>query len=469
MPLTSSDPEGLNLYTITTFTHENLIVGHTYTYRVKAQNLMGYGTYSPEFQFVPRVVPGAPPLAPRNRPELTTRSTLFIAFDEVLNDGGAEITEYTVYLDDGTDSDSYMPYSCGTSLTFDTADAGGAGPVSMTAGLTYRVKYSASNVAGEGPLSAEVSILLAERPAAPDSLRRINTQFLPAGHIAVKWDAPLDDGGTPVTGYVVFLDGLAYYNTTNADSTLSELTLTTLTVGRTHDIAVAARNRIGEGPPASLSLLAASLPPKMPPPDFHSATATSITVNASVPSYSGGTPLTAFAYRRDDGPLTDFEAQVLQTSSLDDPRFEFTSLDSASRLYKFQIAAVNVLGQGEWSDSVSFHATSPPPNSASFTVISQSTTAISVQWTPSTADPNDCAIEGYRVLLEDILEPGYKVAYDGVRSSTTTTFTLGYPTIRPSRYYKLLLQTANCGEVLSSGVALTVASASAPTRISRAP
>jgi hypothetical protein len=266
--LTSADPEGLNLYAATAFIHGPLIVGHTYTYRVKAQNLMGWGAYSPEFQFIPRVVPGAPPRAPRNRPELTTRSTLFVAYDSVLEDGGAAVSQYTVYLDDGTDSDSYTPYPCGTALLFDSGTACGAGPLALTAGLTYRVKYSARNVAGEGPLSPEVSILLSEEPGPPDSLRRINTQDLPAGQVAVQWDAPPDDGGSPVTGFTVYLDGLPYFNTTGADSTLSEYTLTTLTAGRVHEVAVSARNRVGEGARASLSVLAASLPPRMPPLDF---------------------------------------------------------------------------------------------------------------------------------------------------------------------------------------------------------
>ena len=469
VPLTSVDPEGLNLYAATSFTHGPLIVGHTYTYRVKAQNLMGWGAYSPEFQFVPRVAPAAPPRAPRNRPELTTRSTLFVAFEAVLEDGGAEISQYTVYLDDGTDSDSYTPYPCGTALEFDTGTAGGAGPVALTAGLTYRVKYSASNVAGEGPLSPEVSILLAEEPGAPAGLRRINTQDLPAGHVAVKWDAPPDDGGSPVTGYAIFLDGLPYFSTTGADSTLSEYTLTTLSAGRVHEVAVSARNRIGEGARASLSVLAASLPPRMPRLDFYAASSSSITVNASAPTYTGGTPLTAYAFRRDDGPLTDFQPQVLQTLALEQPFMVFSGLEATKRLYRFQVAAVNALGQGDWSDSVSFHATAPPPNCPSFTVSKQSTTSLSVQWTAPSPGPGDCAIEGYRLLLEDILDPGYKVAYNGLRSSSTTAATLAYPTIRPSRYYKLLLQAKNCGQVLSTGAALTVASASSPSRIVAAP
>jgi hypothetical protein len=129
------------------------------------------------------------------------------------------------------------------------------------------------------------------------------------------------------------------------------------------------------------------------------------------------------------------------------------------------MAAINAIGQGPWSEGVSYHATSPPPNPTQFSVVAQSTTSITVHWTAPLvgAATGDCDVLGYRVLSEDILSPGYQVVYNGVRSTTTTSFTLTYPTIRPSRYYKLLLQAANCGEVLSSGTALTVASASAPS------
>ena len=76
-----------------------------------------------------------------------------------------------VYIDDGLDNDAFIPYANGDSLTWDTSTMGQA----LTAGLTYRLKYSASNVAGEGLRSPEVSILLAEKPSAPANLRRIGT------------------------------------------------------------------------------------------------------------------------------------------------------------------------------------------------------------------------------------------------------------------------------------------------------
>lgn len=122
----------------------------------------------------------------------------------------------------------------------------------------------------------------------------------------MKWDLPSDNGGHPITGYTIYLDGLLQHNTTGSESTLSEYVLTSLTVDRAYEISVSARNDIGEGALATITLLAASLAPKPPPPDFQSATSSSITLNASIPTYSGGTAITGFAYRRDDGPSTAF-------------------------------------------------------------------------------------------------------------------------------------------------------------------
>ena len=73
------------------------------------------------------------------------------------------------------------------------------------------------------------------------------------------------------------------------------------------------------------------------------------------------------------------------------------------------MAGINAIGQGEWSDAVSYYATAPPPAAASFAVASQHQAAITVNWTaPTVASASgDCAIEGYRVLAEDILAPGF--------------------------------------------------------------
>ena len=61
-------------------------------------------------------------------------------------------------------------------LTWDTSST-----LTLQTGHIYRLKYSATNVHGEGPLSDEVQILVAEIPSAPSSLARVDMEALAAG------------------------------------------------------------------------------------------------------------------------------------------------------------------------------------------------------------------------------------------------------------------------------------------------
>ena len=75
---------------------------------------------------------------------------------------------------------------------------------------------------------------------------------------------------------------------------------------------------------------------------------------------------------------------------------------------------------------------------------------------------------GYRVYLENIEQPGFEIVYNGVRQSTQTSLTLTAPQIQPSQYYRLKLQSKNCG-LFSEGIFLTAASGSVPDRPPIAP
>lgn len=114
---------------------------------------MGYGAYSGNFTFTPRVVPATPTKAPRDIVTQTNRALLAIEFDEIISSGGSPITQYNVYLDDGLDQDNFTPHAVGTALAKNFTG--------LVEGRWYRLKYSATNIQGEGPLSPEVNILLA--------------------------------------------------------------------------------------------------------------------------------------------------------------------------------------------------------------------------------------------------------------------------------------------------------------------
>ena len=93
--------------------------------------------------------------------------------------------------------------------------------------------------------------------------------------------------------------------------------------------------------------------------------------------------------------------------------FTFGSLDYQKRMYRFQVAAKNEIGQGEWSDAVIYAATAPPLPPTNFNVLNQSTSSITLGWdTTSLQNVEDCDIEGYTIQMEDVLSPGYQTVYN---------------------------------------------------------
>ena len=84
-------------------------------------------------------------------------------------------------------------------------------------------------------------------------------ESLTAGDIRIQWNLPVDQGGDPVLGYNLYLNSSLFLNASN-QSTLNNYTFTGLYVGMTYNLTVTAVNHIGESLPASLILIASSVP-----------------------------------------------------------------------------------------------------------------------------------------------------------------------------------------------------------------
>jgi hypothetical protein len=71
---------------------------------------MGFGDVSSSFSFIPSKVPNKPINTPRNVVSLTDRTTLFVEYDVVHEDGGMPILSYSIYIDDGMSGEFSGPY-----------------------------------------------------------------------------------------------------------------------------------------------------------------------------------------------------------------------------------------------------------------------------------------------------------------------------------------------------------------------
>ena len=152
-----------------------------------------------------------------------------------------------------------------------------------------------------------MQILVAENPSAPSNLKRVDMESLAAGQIRMSWTLPADEGGSPVNGYLIYLDSVLFYDARGI-ATLNEFTFTSLNVAQMYTVGVSAVNDLGEGPKSTMTQLAASVPVKQAAPTLIASTMVSITVRASGTSFNGGAEVIFYAFRKDDGPATPFNS-----------------------------------------------------------------------------------------------------------------------------------------------------------------
>ena len=74
---------------------------------------------------------------------------------------------------------------------------------------------------------------------------------------------------------------------------------------------------------------------------------------------------------------------------------------TAGTLYRFRVAAINLIGQGAFSDVVSFYACTNPSVPERFVVKSQGEDHLTVEWMISLTS-GGCPINGYRLWMENI-------------------------------------------------------------------
>ncbi|WP_221177033.1 peroxidase family protein [Nocardioides pocheonensis] len=118
----------------------------------------------------------------------------------------------------------------------------------LTNGTTYTFKVRAVGAFGASPFSAE-SNAVTPAPVAPGA-PTIGTATAGVGSASVTWTAPADDGGSPITGYLVQARNSlgTVLGTASAGPGATSATVTGLTPGTTVWLRVRASNAVGNGP-----------------------------------------------------------------------------------------------------------------------------------------------------------------------------------------------------------------------------
>ena len=209
----------------------------------------------------------------------------------------------------------------------------------LTNGTPYTFSVATLNAVGTGSGSApSAAVTPATEAGAPTGVSGTsgNTQ------VALSWTAPVSDGGSAITGYVVTpsIGGVAQTPTTFSSAATTQ-TLTGLTNGMAYTFTVAAINGAGTGPGSTPS--GAVTPATTPSaPTIVSGTGLffNVTLSWTAPASDGGSPITGYI-------VTPYLGGVAQTPTT----FSSTATTQSvsvliAGLYTFTVTAVNGVGDG---------------------------------------------------------------------------------------------------------------------------
>jgi hypothetical protein len=161
--------------------------------------------------FVLAGVPDAPAAAPV-RGTYSGSTQVYVEFDAVAGTNGSPITSYFVEIDDGNGGDftELQGYSLSSLDRTATKSTG------VTTGLYYRVRYSARNIIGYGPVSPIAYILAADVPDTPFVSSTEDSTMLTADivetNLVIVFTLPPNGGSPILQGQVVIYDAAGVAN-----------------------------------------------------------------------------------------------------------------------------------------------------------------------------------------------------------------------------------------------------------------
>ncbi len=200
-------------------------------------------------------------------------------------------------------------------------------------GQSYSFKVAAHNLAGIGDQSGAVSSIPYTVPNAPTGL----TATPGNAQVTLNWTEPLFIGGSGIDYYVIYQNGIAL---TDHPSGLT-FNVEGLSNGHEYEFTVAAHNLTGTG---AMSNVASSIPrtfPAAPSGLCAIANHSQVSLNWSVPTSNGGSPIIGYNIYRSTSETGNYSL----IASPSGPTYNDTELANG-QTYWYKVSAVNGFGEG---------------------------------------------------------------------------------------------------------------------------
>ena len=228
--------------TVSRQTITGLEAGTSYDVRVAAVNAQGTGSYETVSGATDTEAPG-----PVRNLDATPSATQVVVDWDPPNTGGT-VDDYRIERRVGLGAWTALDTDRTVSSYTDTA---------VNAGTTYGYRVRAQGPGGVGPYET-TSVQVPAELTEPGPVGDLEIESSTSTSLEIDWTYPDDDGGSPITGYIVeYRTTVAPPNTpfveVSRSGTVSRQTITGLEAGTSYDVRVAAVNAQGTGPYETVS------------------------------------------------------------------------------------------------------------------------------------------------------------------------------------------------------------------------
>jgi len=296
---------------LTTFKVTGLTALTSYEFKVAAINSVGTGTYSDVSSAASTVV-GAPDAPMDLDASDATSSSLNVSWFAPSANGGAAITDYVVQYRLASES-SWSTFSHAVSSATSITVTG------LAAASSYVFQVAAVNSEGTGDYSDPSNAVstLAAASTAPGMPTGVSASGATSSSLVVSWSAPVSDGGSAITDYLVqyrLASANSWTTFMHAVSASTFITVTGLAASSSYVFKVSAVNLIGTGintdPSSPVSTLAAAVlnaPGAPGKPVIGARTTTSVAISWTAAA-ANGSAITNYIveYRKGTGTWTTF-------------------------------------------------------------------------------------------------------------------------------------------------------------------
>ena len=314
------------------------------------------------------------PSAPRNLTAEPGDTVVNVSWDAPADDGGSALTGYQ--MRGGLQT---------TWLTIPATETGPATFSSLANGTEYTFEVRAVNDNGEGAV-ASVKATPRGPPSAPQSLAASPGDT----EVTLTWSPPADDGGSDITGYEYQVDEGDWEDAGAA--TARSVAVSDLENGTSYSFSLRAVNAAGEGAAATVDATpqAAITAPTAPQNLAAEAGDEQVTLTWSPPANDGGSDITGYEYRVDQGGWQDAGAADARSAVVSD-------LDNLTS-YTFSLRALN--GGTEAGAAATVEATpraeATAPSAPQNVAAEPGDTVVRVTWSPP-ADDGGSDLTGYQI------------------------------------------------------------------------